>query len=179
MNYHLFLCSAHSTGAGISIWLINGKFPGPIFSHLKKSGQHLPVCAPQALLFPKISPRPLTGSRVWISKLVDDDSEVLQPSSYIQPPGLFHSCTQCWVSVLCWAIASDVFPLRTMSLMEKDGAQNESWEVLLLVVTSHITSPAPSGGHSFISPLRLCPTGRRSLLSEWVLTVSFVVLEPF
>lgn len=51
----------------------------PFFSHLKKSGQHLPVSAPQALLFTKISARPLTGSGVWISKLADDDdSEVLQ-----------------------------------------------------------------------------------------------------
>lgn len=154
-------------------------FQGPFFSHLKKSGQHLPVSAPQALPFTKISPRPLTGSRVWISKLADDDSEVLQQSFHIQPQGLFYSCTQCWVSVLCWSIASDVFSLRTMSLMEKDGAQKESWEVLLQVVTSHIISPAPSRGHSFISPLRLCPTGRKSLLSEWVFTASSVVPEPF
>lgn len=152
----------------------------PFFSHLKKSGQHLPVSAPQALLFTKISARPLTGSGVWISKLADDDdSEVLQHSFYVQPQGLFYSCTQCWFSVLSWSIASDVFSLRTMSLMEKDGAQKESWEVLLLVVTSHIMSPAPSRGHSFLSPLRLRPTGRKSLLSEWLFTVSSVVPGAF
>lgn len=150
-NYELLCFSLLGTfhDPGISIWLINGNFPGPIFPHLKKSGQHLSVSAPQAFLFTKISPRPLTGSRVWISTLLDDDSEVLQWSFYIQPQGLFYSCTQCWVSVLCWAIASDIFSLRTMSFMEKDGAQKESWEVLLLVITSHIVSSAPSSGLFF------------------------------
>lgn len=109
------------------------KFPGPICSYFKKSGQSLPVSALQALLFIMVSPGPLTGSRVWVSQLVDDDPEVFQSwvfcfvcffliatrTALYLPPMLGHSST---LSHFCWH-----FHLENIVLTGRRWAQKDSW----------------------------------------------------